>query len=531
MRYLSPMRSIFACSMLFLAGALDLPAQTSRSWRPEDRAVIGDWTRVRAVAAGPERVFFVSSDAVLVWRPADRRWEGPYDPPQAGSLQRVASGMLDPLDNSLWLATLDGWVHFQPELQLWDRGSAGGQVLDFAFDLAAPNDGLFFRTTDGWFQVPRGALLPIRAAPPLRPTRPATVAQAVAANPTLRGTTPAFLLDPSLRGARLTSAAPASDNLGWYLGTDGVGALYVPAGAVLPERLTFGLSGRVASAVLAVPGGVWVTTDRDGNQPSGLTFVAADLSWFRALSGPAATGLPFTHARRLIGVGSSLWAATDAGVLRFPSSDPSTFTLYGEAAGLPDRRVLSLTSRRGVVVAATARGLARFADTTGAVPLAPRFVASAAAVAIGGDTAWIGTANGPRAALPTLDNLIRPTWLDASAALVRPVFDLAWMGDTLVGVTSDQFFWKAPGEDRWTLGAPISGVLGSLRRLVADGDGFWVLGDVGVGWSRVGGMPVRPLLVGGDLPGVPLDLAVDTEYLWVATTSGLVRFRSAEVRP
>lgn len=126
---------------------------------------------------------------------------------------------------------------------------------------------------------------------------------------------------------------------------------------------------------------------------------------------------------------------------------------------------------------------------------------------------------------------MRPFSVEETAAFARPIYDFAWMADTLVGVTSDQFVWKAPGEDRWVLGAPISGVLGSLRRLVVEGDGFWVAGDLGVGWTRLDGTPVRPLAVGGDLPGIPLDLAVDVDYLWVATTAGLVRFRLREVRP
>ena len=44
------------------------------------------------------------------------------------------------------------------------------------------------------------------------------------------------------------------------------------------------------------------------------------------------------------------------------------------------------------------------------------------------------------------------------------------------------------------------------------------------------GVPARPLLVGADLPGEPLDLAVDGTYLWVGTTAGLVRFRLEAVR-
>lgn len=524
------MRLTLVSLFSLIGAATALPAQSARDWRPADRVVIGDWTRVQAVAAGPERVFIVSPDGILSWSPLVRRFEGPYNPPVPGVLERVRAGMIDPLDNSLWMATTDGWVHFQPDLQIWERGTANGVLLDFAFDVAAPTDGLYLRTANGWSRVPRGGLTAFPSSAPIRPSRPATVEQALASNPALRGAASAFLLDPSLRNAHLTSAARSFDNLGWYLGTDGVGALFIQDGMVIPQRLSFGLPGPVVGAVYAVPGGVWAMTDGGEGEPSALVSVASDLSEFLAYTGPAATGLPFTEARRLIGVGSSLWAATDAGVLRFPVGDPTDFTLYAEAAGLPDRRVTALASRRGIVVAATARGLARFADTTGAEPLAPEYAGFAGAVAIGGDTAWVGISTGPRFALPEVRELIRPPSLDQSAAVQTAVYDLAWLGDTLVGVTRDQFLWKTPGEDRWTLSASISGQLGPLRRLVVDGDGMWVAGDLGVGWTRLSGVPVRPLMVGPDLPGRPLDLAVDADFLWVATEAGLVRFRLAEVR-
>ena len=364
MLYLSPMRAL---PILLLLGVAPLAGQTSRTWRPDDRVVIGDWTHVTAVAAGPERVFIVSPSAVLVWRPQFRRWEGPYDPPVSGYLAHVNAGMIDPLDNTLWLATTNGWIHFQAELQLWERGSAPGRVVDFAFDQSAPGAGLYLRTSDGWYTVPRGGFSPVASNPPVRPVRPATVNDAVSANPILRAGNASFLLDPALRSARLTAAARSFDNLGWYLGTDGVGTLFLTDGGAIPDRLSFGLPGGSAGAVMAVPGGVWVATDRDAGAPAGLTFVAGDLTEFQPMTGPAATGLPFTRVRRLIGVGSSIWAATDGGVIRFPTSEPAQYTAYTEGRGVPDRRVLSLASRRGVVVAATARGLARFADTTGAV--------------------------------------------------------------------------------------------------------------------------------------------------------------------
>lgn len=379
---------------------------------------------------------------------------------------------------------------------------------------------------------PPGALVPIPSQQgPARPSRPATVEQAAAANPILRTSAGAFLLDPAMRAARYTSAAPSFDRRGWFLGTDGVGALFLEDGSLSPLRLSFGIAGPVVGAVHAVPGGVWVVSNAVGNQRAGLSFVAGDLSTSSLGYGPPATGYAFLTARRLIGVGDALWAATDAGVLRFPVTDPLSFTRFDETSGLPDRRVTSLSSRRGVVVAATRRGLARFVDSATVEPLAPRYVYEALAVLAGPDTAWVGTENGPRAAVADRPELFRPLGVEASAALARPVVDLAWLGDTLTGLTRDQFLWRLPGSDEWQIGAPMSSILGPLRRLVADGDGFWVAGDAGVGWSRLDGAPIRPLLVGGDLPAMPLDLAVDGTFLWVGTANGLVRFRLSEVRP
>jgi ligand-binding sensor domain-containing protein len=47
---------------------------------------------------------------------------------------------------------------------------------------------------------------------------------------------------------------------------------------------------------------------------------------------------------------------------------------------------------------------------------------------------------------------------------------------------------------------------------------------------RLNGAMVRSLR-DGDLPGPANDLAVDRDYLWVATENGLVRFRLDAIRP
>jgi ligand-binding sensor domain-containing protein len=131
--------------------------------------------------------------------------------------------------------------------------------------------------------------------------------------------------------------------------------------------------------------------------------------------------------------------------------------------------------------------------------------------------------------VPGEEDLERPPGMNA-ASLQTPVYGFATLGDTLVALTRDQLMWRDPRTRAWSLGPNLSGLLGRLRRFAADGPGFWVAGDRGVGFAWLGGSPARPLGE-GDLPGPANDLAVDREHLWVGTAAGLVRFRLDALRP
>jgi hypothetical protein len=67
--------------------------------------------------------------------------------------------------------------------------------------------------------------------------------------------------------------------------------------------------------------------------------------------------------------------------------------------------------------------------------------------------------------------------------------------------------------------------------MVVYADGLFVAGDRGVGFVRVNTSPLRVILVPDDLPAPPRDLAVDDDYLWVATSAGLVRWAVTVVGP
>jgi hypothetical protein len=499
----------------------------SRDWRPEDRTVIGDFSRISAIAASLDRVYIVSPSALLIWNPQFRRWEGSFDPPTPSLLARVFTGLADPLDNSLWLARPDGWVHYQPEIRLWDQGPIPDGVVAIAFDQDNPAAGLYVRTRRGWQLLPRGGTVPTPAPAPGNPIVAASVEQAVRSNPSLQANAAAILTDSRLRNVRYTAAARAFDNRGWYLGTSGIGALYVDDGAPLPQRLSFGLPSDRVGALFSWPGGVWAGTNRTPLADASLTFVADDLTEFRSLPGPSATGTPFDQVRDLTGQGKAIWAATDLGVARFNPSD-GRLELVDDSRGLPDSRVNSIASRGGRITVGTERGIARISDGLTVERLAPSYSDPAYAVFPAGDSVWVGSPAGVLLSLPGLGGLVRPDGR-ASPRVETPVVDIATLGDTLVALTRDGLLWRDPKTRRWTLGPNLSALLGRLRRFVPEGEGFWVAGDRALGFVRLNTPPLRPLH-DGDLPGLINDLAVDADYLWVATDRGLVRFRLSAIR-
>lgn len=509
---------------LFLLIASPLSAQ-SRDWSPEERTVLGDFTRVNAVATGRQKVFLVTPDALLALDALAKRWEGPYTPRDPGQLRDVFAALSDPIDESLWMVRRNGWVRFDPGIRLWEQGFVAGSVIDAAIDQDAMAAGLFLKTSTGWFTAMRGGAL-VPANPPRRPIRPGSVDQAIRDNPAIQANTAGLLFSARFRNIRYTSAARATGfaGQGWYLGTNGAGLVYFPDGAGLPQPLTFGIPGEATDAVFAGNGGVWVVNERTVSADPGLSFVAADFTQFQWYQGGKARGLPFTQARRVVGRGSSLWLATDAGVIRMDPKDEDV-ELYDAGRGIPDPRVLDIAQRKGRLVAGTAHGLAEFTDSTGFYRLAPDFSDAAQAVELSGDTTWVGTRIGLFAALPGQMDLLQPDALGAGLSSQTSVVDLTWRADTLVALTTDRLLWRDPSSGKFTLGPLLGNGLGKLHTVVNGKDGLYIAGDRGTGFARLSTPVNRSFTVPGELPGVVTDLAVDDRYLWVATLKGLVRFQ------
>jgi hypothetical protein len=504
------MRILGAVLISAVATVATAAQSPSRDWRPEDRTVIGDFSRITSIASSIDRVYVTSPTSLVIWQPQFHTWAGPFEPPNRGTLSGVFAALIDPLDQSLWLARPSGWVHYQPELQVWDEGQVPDAVVTVAFDANDPVGGLYILTRGGWYLLPRGGLVPAPARPPGQPIRPTSLEEVLRRAPTLQTNAAAFLLDSRMRTVRLTTAARSFDNQGWYVGTSGVGLLYLQDVAAIPERVPFGLPSQFVGAVITWPGGVWVATNRTPQTDAAFTFVESGFREFRTVRGLPATGTPFDRVARV---------------------DPveERIALFDARVGLPDSRVFDVASRQGHIVVGTAHGLARMDDSLRLTRVAPLFADAAYAVFPAGDSIWVGTRRGVLVAVPGREDVERPRAL-SSASLQEPVFGFSTLGDTLAALTRDHMIWRDPRTQAWSIGPNLSGLLGRLRRFAPDGPGFWVAGDRGVGFVRLGGPPVRALR-DGDLPGPVNDLAVDRDHLWVATEGGLVRFRLDAIRP
>lgn len=510
---------------------LSLAAQSS--WRPEDRTIVGSFTRITAVAASYSVVYVTSLDAVVQWQPGTRQFGLPVAAEVPGGLARVTGGVVDPLDQSLWLAETNGWIHYEPLLRRWSEGFASGPVLQLALDRSDPSGTVYLRTARGWESAPRGALSSFRSAPPRQPFGPNMVLDAIRAAPQLDANRARILSTPGLGQAHYTCAAHAPDDSGWWLGTDGAGVLFLRFASAYPDRYPLGLPGDQVGALFAAPGGVWALTERGPTSLAGLSFVAQQLDTVDWRLGDPVFGQPFNAVRHLVGVDTMLWAATDEGAVGFPIPGGRALRV-GLADGLPDPRVYAVVAERGQVYFGTWAGIGALVDSGGRLRvrrIAPAFADRALALAAAGDSLWVGTLHGLFRWVPSAADLVQAEGWGSSVRFRKPVVALSWRGDTLVAFTEDEMLWRDPGSGGWTEGPVLSSIVGPIRAGVDDQRGLWVAGARGTGFVRLGGPIERPLLVGDALPGAPNDLAIDDRYLWVATDRGLVRFALDYIRP
>src|SRR3989442_14903764 len=86
----------------------------SRFWRPEDRALISDFSYVTAVAASPFTVFGATTHGLVVYDRQARTWRLPVTTLDGYPASRVRVALADATGNAVWLGTTGGGARHGP---------------------------------------------------------------------------------------------------------------------------------------------------------------------------------------------------------------------------------------------------------------------------------------------------------------------------------------------------------------------------------------------------------------------------------
>ena len=502
-------------------------AAQARFWREDERVIITDQQTVYAVAATDARVYAATTSALAIYDRRFHQWAPPVTVADGYPRDRIAAALADPADDAVWLGTASGVVRYRPVFRSFDDYPVPGGVRDLAFDREDAFRGIYLRSAAGWQLLARGGFSPVPAPPPppgrrIAPLRPE---QLEARIPYLRTMGAQALLDERLRQFHFTSAAAVPGTEEYYLGTDGMGLVFVDALVARIEPLPAGLLSPGAGAVLVVQDGVWVGSDDQGPR-SGLTFVSDDLQRYAYEEGPRGTGFRASVVRGLAARGGEIWAATDQGIVRV---EPGVVTRRLQAVdGLPDDEVFALATGPAGTWIATARGVARVPPDTVLVVRTEGPPMPALALALAGDSAWVGFLDGLGLAAPDGQVFFAPgadTLPDLRAAIVA----VARLADTVIAATVDRLLWRSGG-GAWVVGR-VLGEVAPIYALAGDASGLWVGGRGGLAHVRLDAGAVVPFPVPRDVPAAVRGIALSERYLWLATEAGLVRFTREVLTP
>jgi ligand-binding sensor domain-containing protein len=496
-----------------------LPAQ-ARYWREDERVIVTDQSVVEAITASDVRLYVATTTGLGLYDRRFRQWEPPVTVADGYPREPITVALADPADDAVWLGTTTGVVRYRPVMRTFDPYLIPGGARDLAFDRQDPFAGLYVLTPGGWQLLPRAGFSTTPAAPPPPGRRigPLSPAELEARIPYIRTMGAQVLLDERLRNFHFTAATVVPGTEEYYLGTDGMGVVYVDALGARFEPLPAGLLSPGAAAVLAVDGGVWVGSDEQGPR-TGLTFVSDDLQRFAFEEGPPGTGFRASVVRGLTRRDREIWAATDQGIVRV---DPGVATRrLLTVDGLPDNQTYALAAARGATWIATGRGLAFVPDDTVRVERTDAPPVAALALVGAEDSVWVGFTDGLGVAAPDGQVFVAPG-ADTLPELRETIVAVALAGDTIVAATVDRLLWR-PGTGPWHVMRILSEVA-PISSLAADTGGLWVGGQAGLARVRLASQSVVPYPVPQDVPAAVRAIATDGRYVWVATAAGLVRF-------
>src|SRR5205809_5367222 len=293
----SDRRTVGLCILTVTAVLSDGPTvRQSARWRPEDRALISDFSYIEAVAVSPFTVFAATTHGLTIYDRQPRTWRLPVTALDGYPAARVRVALADGVGDAVWLGTADGWARYDATVRTWEQGFVPGGVVNLMFDARDPAGGIFVQSAIGWGFLPRGALIPTQdrpLPPPGQRIEPLDPRAALNQAPMADAMRALILTDPRLRSFRFTAAARSPDRSELFLGSDGMGLVRIDPMTGEWSRLTFGLLATRAGAVATAPwggGGAWVASAGRVGERRGLTWVAADLSADTGVEGAGALG-------------------------------------------------------------------------------------------------------------------------------------------------------------------------------------------------------------------------------------------------
>lgn len=536
----------------------------SPSISPDDRLVIGQFSEVLAVSASARRVFLLARGGLAVYDRTFSRWE---EPSAALERELTFAGVgastvpvlaADPFEDAVWLA-VPGAVLYVRTASLRSADVQRFTIAGVPEVIAFPRGDasrVLVRASGRWTELARtGFATPLIGAAPALSTLllPVQLDDVYREHPTLRGQLPFVLRDATAASAPRAFAAVTAGTLSpdqpseAWIGTRGDGLWRVDANFMRAEPLRYGVQDGDIGALAIASDGVW-SAGQSGAERGGLSFVGASLQEYRWIASSAGTTvsdpLAYARAQRMVVRGATAWVATDRGLARVSldgsTRDASRDHIWSVRDGLPDDRVLDVVPRSTGAWVGTARGLAYVDETDNQVTRQGLAGGPVRAVAVAEELLFAATDRGVfvRSANPAPDAevIALPS---AGSSVMGGVLALAWNDSVLLVVSgADARLVPRPRTIAEVEGAAsrmrsaaleVFGrselqQLGPIVAANVDDRSVWVVGERGVlSWTRDGGHSTRWLPAGGDLPPTFTALALDAQWAWLGSRTGLIR--------
>ncbi len=520
------------------------------SLRAEDRVVIPSMTVVLGVAISARYVFIATPGALGVFDRQFSAWLPPLTLIDGWPNVAVAAMLADPADPAaVWFGADNVVYHYRVGFDDIMRVVVPGRVTPGAFfiESANPSSGVvvgggptgYMRVSATGFAEPytpspAGA----RVAPGARARiEPQTVASVYAQYRNLQGFERLLTRDDAMRTWPVVSAASSPTNSEVWLGTGGGGVFKVDPLFGRGVQVPFGLIADGAGAVARAADGVWFGSLGNGLGPrGGLTFTDDALHEWRWIDGGTASPLNAAKVTAISSWASSLWVASDHGLVQLDGRSGTIIRRWDDLSGLPSPIALAVAATADGAWVGTARGLVFVHDAQRAsragrpADVDPPVLTGNAvrALARRGDTLWIATDAGLMVLTPGAEQARRVVAAVPDMRLNAPVSAITTADSVvIIAIATGEVLriHTRTGEVLDAVSYVNSRSVAGVNALAIDATTLWIAGQRGVlAMNRIT-RAQRFLAAGPDVPGEAYGIVLTPQYAWIAARGGAVRLR------